>query len=857
MPSPTPTAEEVAASRLSRIIPWFQNPPDSIHSQAAETITSIWLRDANLGLDVASLSSITDGVSEYELASLDMISTTIKTHLEAIKATFGFGIAQRDLRLAILIAGTDWFADGVVSDDPYGSAESAIRSITRIAERSQELSRLVSKWPWIVDDMTSDESLALQGISNSAEIDVAFAITVAGFPWVVDGVTADESQVIEDLRALASLDLNTAEQVSKWMTEGISDGILSAISFLLKTASTELLPVRQAMDIAINSEHGDILHSLSDMADTAPGGLIKLANQSWFADGLNEEERAYVIILADVAWRAPELYEVLLQTHFAQSKTIALPLAGPVKIWAFQTIPFPPGDHIAGMVEQAVRVLEEFTGVPFPTKNIITLVLVRGSSYDYRLDFGGKYLEGHVVLTRSEPNQSVNRDTVYHEIAHYYLNGRPTWLSEGGADFIKSYVNRRSGRERLEDQREGLSSFVQTNCVEHIGVNNLQQLSDFHRDFYSEFNLIHRCNYNLGEFFLMNILDTIGEEATGAAIGELHLTFRREGPTLSEEEIYRVFLRNTPVGLEEKLLELYRRIHGGLFLAQMPYQVPVVSIPDSVSKDIASSIPWADSPPDAHHIRALKAIVDLWQVDRELGAAVSKSGWLIDGVSRIEAAAASDISEITDADLELGELVSGYPWVVDGIRYWEHRALESLLRLIRGDRNLGRLLASFPWMADDLTFRERLVLDALAPLGESEPDVAKSILDLSWVADDLDMKELQGLIFLGRIALKDMEIDRLLALHYKWVTDGLSFDESYNSLRYLALVIEADGELAKDVLALPWVADGMDQIEQRAIYHLYTIARSDNGLGRQLIALSWFVDGIDGNDVSRLESLIH
>ena len=381
-------------------------------------------------------------------------------------------------------------------------------------------------------------------------------------------------------------------------------------------------------------------------------------------------------------------------------------------------------------------------------------------------------------------------------------------------------------------------------------------MTDFHRDFHSECHRIHRCNYNLGEFFLMSLFDIMGEEATGAALGELYLISGRDVPALSEEEIYRVFLRNTPVGLEENLLELYRRVHGGLFLTPMPDQVPVVSIPDSVSKDIATLIPWAESPPDAYHIRALRAIVDLWQVDRELGAAVSKSDWIVDGASRIEAAAASDNSGIAAVDLELGELVLGYPWVVDGIRYWEHRALESLLRLIRGDPNLGRLLTSYPWMADDLTFREILVLDALVPVAESEPGVAKSLLDLSWVVDDLDMEELQGLIFLGRIALADMETKRLLALQYLWVTDGLNFDESGNSLRYLALVIEADGELAKDVLALPWVADGMDQIEQRALEYLTTIARSDNDLGRQLVALSWFVDGIDGNDVRRLESLL-
>ena len=65
-PTPTPTAEERAAAHLSEIIPWFTNPTDDYSSEAAERITDIWLRDADLGDAIARFPWLTDGVDYTE-----------------------------------------------------------------------------------------------------------------------------------------------------------------------------------------------------------------------------------------------------------------------------------------------------------------------------------------------------------------------------------------------------------------------------------------------------------------------------------------------------------------------------------------------------------------------------------------------------------------------------------------------------------------------------------------------------------------------------------------------------------------------------------------------------------------------
>ena len=64
--TPTPTPEEAAAAHLSTIIPWFDSPPDSAHSNARESLVSLWLRDANLGDAVGRMPWIADGVTRVE-----------------------------------------------------------------------------------------------------------------------------------------------------------------------------------------------------------------------------------------------------------------------------------------------------------------------------------------------------------------------------------------------------------------------------------------------------------------------------------------------------------------------------------------------------------------------------------------------------------------------------------------------------------------------------------------------------------------------------------------------------------------------------------------------------------------------
>ena len=443
--TPTPTAEEVASAHLSEVIPWFTNPPDSIHSDAAETLTGIWLQDSELGGAVARLPWITDGVSDFERSSLDALAAAAESDPETAKSALSMTLADRDLKLAILVAGSDWFTDGVDYDDPYGSEKSAIRSLNYIAERSLELTRVVSGLPWITDDMTVYESGALRYLAGIAKTDLDLAVDAAGSPWVMDGIVRHEAFALNDLVSIADWNPEFAWQVMGYSVDA---------------------PVR-ARDVYLISD----LYRLRDGSTEQAEQYEHLIGQPWFTDGLDPEERAFIITLNSPD---PDWFYDLVENRFTRSATISLPLAGEVDLWAFQHTPFPPDEDLLVVMEQAVRGAERFMAVPFPMNDVIVLFLEESK---YLGGFPAGYADDHIRVARSG-DSLVTDATVYHEVAHYYFSDGigPTWLVEGGADFMVSYIRDWLGLESMEDQLRTSAGPDRQYCVER-GIENIHGLS--------------------------------------------------------------------------------------------------------------------------------------------------------------------------------------------------------------------------------------------------------------------------------------------------------------------------------------------------------------------------------------------
>ena len=343
------------------------------------------------------------------------------------------------------------------------------------------------KASWFIDDVTENEFIILNALSNSRSEEPEFSWMLN----IVDDVAED------DYVRLAALFSSRFQEPQLW--------------WMLKAADYS-----SAGDLG--SYFDRLWYDLAERPDT----VNEIITQPWATDGLDDSEAALLVVLERLSrsrWGNPELFDGLLHTPFNQSTTVTLPLTGDVSIWAFQRSPFPRDDKLLLTVANSVRVIEAFMGLPFPTTDIIIAV-------DGSFDHPGLYWGNQVWLNPLWQDRRWS-EVVAHEMFHYYTHGRlyyalgPRWFSEDSAEFIEAYVNDRTGARALDDRRIEVLKEVQE-CIEN-GTENLRHLN-YLQDASSI--IFGGCAYDKGENFLLAVFDLIGERQMSAALRELYLSNR-------------------------------------------------------------------------------------------------------------------------------------------------------------------------------------------------------------------------------------------------------------------------------------------------------------------------------------------
>ena len=94
--------------RLSSILPWYGDPPDGRHTEAAAMLLNLWAIDPGLGETVARLPWVQDGIATATTDSFDN---------ERHALEFALSIASGNPQLASEVVVRDWFSDGVDPGD--------------------------------------------------------------------------------------------------------------------------------------------------------------------------------------------------------------------------------------------------------------------------------------------------------------------------------------------------------------------------------------------------------------------------------------------------------------------------------------------------------------------------------------------------------------------------------------------------------------------------------------------------------------------------------------------------------------------------------------------------------------------
>ena len=351
--------------------------------------------------------------------------------------------------------------------------------------------------------------------SLGLEVCATQRLTLEDLPWVRDGITEDERELIRDIRDLADSHPDVADSVI--------------------TAPDETGEFIRA-----------IMRSVRYVLGKDESQLEQLGSQSWFQDGLTEEEAALIVVLQSAA-DSEEVFDDLLQDGHVRSKTISLPLAGEVDLFAVGRSEFELKSALERM-EFALGSMEGFMGIPWPEPDVIMLQELES---DLARTAAGWKSGTHVVVKNESKNLT------YHELAHFFFSFGPRWLVEGGADFLMLYT-------LSEDANSFSLGYVyvadQVSITEHcapLGSANVQGWVETRAgDSY--------CPYWLGRHFLQGMYRILGYEVVSSALRELYENSRATDRHAIEIEdrIYQAFLSNTPSSQQDEFRVWYHCLHG-------------------------------------------------------------------------------------------------------------------------------------------------------------------------------------------------------------------------------------------------------------------------------------------------------
>ena len=436
-------------------------------------------------------------------------------------------IFQEDVSFPQLITYFPWLADGLTVGE-----RRAIMNLRYIAQEDVSLARRILNLPWLSDDLTEDEWEAIVGLRYIAQEDVSLARRILNLPWLSDDLTKDE----------------------RWATVHLRDIALEDLEF-----ATELVGASLLSD-PVSSLQFDALGSLAKMKQ---GSLEQLAEQAWFKDGLTDEETALIVVLSSVA-ASEEIFSGLIQDGQVRSETISLPSMGDVNLYAIRRSSVSRYDDVFEVMKAGIEAIEDFMGLPWKKTNVIVLL-----EPEWRLA-GSNTASGlndftHVVIKESEGTREF-RKVLYHELAHFYWRQEtsPQWFHEGSAQLLAYYTLYATEQLDLADRLAEAISQGKEYCKPY-GVTNIQEFLDATAGQTTheirQANLAF-CPYILGESLLLGMYLGLGHEVVAVSLRVLYNTGEAKGEPVTEYEIFRTFLTNTPPEKEAKFREIYQQYHG-------------------------------------------------------------------------------------------------------------------------------------------------------------------------------------------------------------------------------------------------------------------------------------------------------
>ena len=479
-------------------------------------------------------------VGIYQRVFLDQAEAGCRRdHLADVQATFAWA---RPPAAPTTGSATATILGPEPAPEPVGTIGDYANQLPELQQLLSQLPSLVTHtYDWLHDGISPLELSAIRRLQMLARDDPSLAFGAATSPWISDGILRYEESALYNLGELRQLNPELARQVLGYSQD----------------------PQFWPSDVRI-------IRGLWRLWEFDASHYDRLTSQPWFVDGLDSDERVFVDALFVAGIGERYLFDQLLRSHHRQSAIVILPLAGRVRLSAFQPQAFPKGEDLLGQIERSMRGAEQFMRVPFPTTDVVVLL-------------GGipaGYSNQRLRLARSG-FRHISPDLITREVAHFYFTydvGPHTaehqvtaaWLQHGGVEFIWAYINGRLEPSKLPELLGQWEADTKRICVEH-GLGNLHKLTIPDPPDSARWQ---ECASVLGRYLLLRLYEALGEDVTSAALREIyflasHIPAKTDEHGIrrpSEQDIYRIFVEHTPPSQRNVARHIFRSIHGGPFV---------------------------------------------------------------------------------------------------------------------------------------------------------------------------------------------------------------------------------------------------------------------------------------------------
>lgn len=338
------------------------NGPDGLQ-QRLNTERFDWERDCILGVTTIPSTQVPAGL-----------------HQSTVNLALGTSSS-----LSQLARTSPWYLDGVDNSSPSYTESRMLNALGRIDRSSSELARVMTGWAWIFDERTYPrEAGVLEYLAGMSEKLPEMVPLLKELAWLADGIDSWESTATSRIYEMATRhdrDLAAELATAPWIVDGIDfrdivfgADVLNIMADHIQFPHSSPELARQVLSFysypPTELEYFAVWY-LNRIQFQNPDDFFRLLTESWFDDGLDDEEKVYLIAAGASELDAGNLFE----PYGIATRSIALPHSGCVNVWLVHHPPFYAAQESLAYLEDALRAAEQFWGSPLPVDNVVVSFL--------------------------------------------------------------------------------------------------------------------------------------------------------------------------------------------------------------------------------------------------------------------------------------------------------------------------------------------------------------------------------------------------------------------------------------------------------------------------------------------------